>query len=218
MEEAEALVLRIVAGELTAWPLLQRELAPTLTAFARSHLALRKRGLASADDHVAEVVGRTLAALAANEFKNLKRYRQRLLDASTRAERFDAWLYGALDFVIRRYLRELYGRAPKVGDAGAVRPSRRDLNSLAGRLDDESPRALLHTLQVTQKVTVAQIFAFAREHFAAEEVKALELFYRQDRSFEELAAELGLSTASEADRLIRRLNARLRYKFGGEQT
>ncbi|MDB4986876.1 MAG: hypothetical protein JWN04_2054 [Myxococcaceae bacterium] len=216
MDSADTLVQRIVTGELAAWPLLQVQIEPTLSAFARSHAALRKRGLAGSEDHVAEVVVRTLASLAHDDFKNLRSFAARARGGEgQRSNNFDGWLYGALEFVVLQYLRDLYGRAPKVEARKDGTPSRRDLHSLAGRIDDQQtdPRSMLNTLQMTAKITAAQIHAFAAAHFDSEELRAFQLFYGDEHSFEELARALGLATPADADKLIRRLNARLRYHF-----
>ena len=49
--------------------------------------------------------------------------------------------------------------------------------------------------------------------FAREELTAMRLYYAEERSFAEIAAALGLPDARDAERPVRRLNARLRYHF-----
>jgi DNA-directed RNA polymerase specialized sigma24 family protein len=66
---------------------------------------------------------------------------------------------------------------------------------------------------VTTRLTVAEILAFIAENFSADEAKAMHLHYLEGRSYAELASELSLRDAKAAEQLIRRLNARLRYRF-----
>lgn len=219
MNLAEALIQRILAGDRTAWPELQRLTQPTIVNIARSHPGLRKAGLAGLEDDVAQVVVLTFARLSNNNFKNLAKFAARADSAEAPAQSFDSWLYGAVDYAIREHLRARHGRAPRTDD-GKLRLSKRDLHSQAGRLDtsSEAARAAFHTLQITAKLTARQIFEFAAEHFAAEELRALQLYYLEERGFEELATALGLGSAHDAERLIRRLNARLRYAFSAPVT
>ena len=216
MQAIDALVLRIVRGEPEQWPALQSAIQPTIVAIARSHAQLRKRALATLEDELADVVAATLERLARDDFKNLRRFAEQPVVAVAGSRSFDTWLYGAVEFAVRDHLRKRYGRAPKEErEPQRVRPSRRDLQSHAGRLEDvgESDRSLLHTLQMTAKLTAGEIFSFASAHFTAAELRALELYYLEQQTFEELASSLALRDAREADRLIRRLNARLRHRF-----
>lgn len=214
MQTADALVLRIVEGEPELWPALQAQIQPTIVAIARAHAEMRRRGLGALEDDVAEVTAATLERLGRDDFKNLRRFAARPAgDALVRS--FDSWLYGAVDFAVREHLRKRYGRAPRAaGEPARARPSRRDLQSHAGRLDDaQSDGSLLQTLQMTAKITATEVFAFAAEHFAPDEVRALRLHYVDEQTFSELATSLSLASPAEAERMIRRLNARLRYRF-----
>jgi DNA-directed RNA polymerase specialized sigma24 family protein len=216
MQGVDALVLRIVQGEPQLWPALQTAIQPTIVAITRSHAQLRKRALAMLEDELADVVAATLERLARDDFKNLRRFAQQPVVGVAGQRSFETWLYGAVEFAVRDHLRKRYGRAPKDdSDRQQVRPSRRDLQSHAGRLEDlaETDRSLLHTLQMTAKLTASEIFSFASAHFQAEEVRALELYYVEQQTFEELAGSLALRDARAAERLIRRLNARLRHRF-----
>jgi DNA-directed RNA polymerase specialized sigma24 family protein len=120
-----------------------------------------------------------------------------------------------VDFVIREHLRKRFGRAPRLSDPAAPKqPSKRDLQTQAGRLDDEHiERSFMRTLGMTAKLTAAEIFAHVARDFAPKEAEAIHMYYAQDRSFEEIAQELGLASAKDADKLVRKLNARLRYRF-----
>lgn len=216
MADVEALVERTLNGDADAWPELQRAVEPTIVAMARRHRGLRDRGLAVEPDDVAEIATATLERLSRSNFQNLRRYVERAVDDGSRGESFDAWLYGAVDFVIREHLRKRFGRAPKHPSSAAPRfqPSKRDLHSQAGRLQDaELDRSLLHTLGMTAKLTAAQVLEHVCDSFSAAEVLAIRLFYLEDQDYEVIAARLELASAKDAERLIRRLVARLRYRF-----
>jgi RNA polymerase sigma factor (sigma-70 family) len=204
-----------VAGDAAAWTELQGSLQPTVAAIARAHAGLRERGLAGLPDEIAELTAATFERLSKHDFQNLRAW-QAKRQAAAGASAFDGWLYGAVDYAVREHLRRRYGRAPsEASESQGVRPSKRDLQSHAGRLDDpDAPdRAFLQTLSMTARLTAREIFAFAGAHFSPQELEALRLYYQEDQSFEDIARRLGLESAQAADRLIRRLNARLRYQF-----
>lgn len=217
---SDALIRAVVAGDAQSWQELVTVLAPSMESIARSHPAMRKRGLALHGDDIAEVVTTTLERLARDGHRNLSRYlAQRDAPESGRAQSFDSWLYGAVDFVIRDHLRKRYGRAPKPSTPDACeecqpRASRRDLGTNASPLDEERlARSCARALGVTSQLSLAGIFAFVESEFDAAEIQAMRLYYQAERSFAEIASALDLPDARDAERLIRRLNARLRHRF-----
>ncbi|HEX5660045.1 MAG TPA: hypothetical protein VFX59_22770 [Polyangiales bacterium] len=215
MSELE-LVRGTLAGAAGAWQALQGVLQPTIQAIARAHRSMRSKGLASQPDDVAEVVTATLERLARDDFQNLRRFVERSQE-SAQPESFDSWLYGTVDFVVRDHLRKRFGRAPR-GESDRPRPSKRDLQSNAGRLDDgELDRLLLSQLGMTMRLTVAEVFAHIERDFSPDEARALRMYFSQDASFDEIAKALSLADAREAEKVIRRLNARLRYRFAPTQ-
>jgi DNA-directed RNA polymerase specialized sigma24 family protein len=220
MDDLEALVRAVVDGDVAAWQRLIELLVPRIEAIARSHGDLKRRGLAGSADDLAEVRTGTLERLSRQHYKNLARYlAQRAGGAEQQAQSFDSWLYGAVDFTVREHLRQRFGRAPKPSSesTSAPRPSKRDLGTNANRIDDEPlARAIVTTLGMTNKLTVAAIMAFIDQSFAPHEASAMRLYYGEGNSFAELAAALNLPDERSADKLIRRLNGRLRHKFASE--
>lgn len=189
-----------------------------MIAVTRRHRGLRGKGLAALPDDVAEITASTFERLARSDFQNLKRFEAHHgagADDAPWAQRFDDWLYGVVDFVIREHLRKRFGRAPRPSTPDAPKqPSKRDLQTQAGRLDDAAlDRSFLRTVGMTARLTAAEIFAHVARDFAPAEAEAIRLYYAQDRSFEEIATALGLAAPKDAERLIRKLNARLRYRF-----
>lgn len=218
MTDVHSLLLRTVAGDSQAWRALQAALEPEIVSISRGHRALRSKGLASLPDDLAEVRTATLERLAHDDFHNLKRFLEHAARPGEAQASFDAWLYGAVDFVIREHLRQRFGRAPKpAADAARPQPSKRDLQSHAGRLSDEIERGLLRTLGMTARLTLNEIFAHLERDFSPEEICAVRLYYVEDQDFDEIARRVGLDDAKQAEKLIRKLNARLRYRFGDAQ-
>ena len=66
---------------------------------------------------------------------------------------------------------------------------------------------------MTAKLTFAEIFAHIERDFPADEARALRLYYVEDQGYPQIAEALGLPADKDAELLIRRLNARLRYRF-----
>jgi DNA-directed RNA polymerase specialized sigma24 family protein len=217
VDDTEKLVLSTIAGDRTAWHALQLAIEPTIMRMARRHRDLRRKGLADLPDDLADIRTASLERLVHADFSNLRNFleRRERAEAGAAAESFDAWLYGVVDFVIREHLRRRFGRAPKVSahDAPRVQPSKRELSSYAGRIDDGPEPGLLHEIGVTTRLTIAEILAYIDSAFSPREAEALRLHYVDGQSFEGIATQLGFDSAKEAERVIRRLNGRLRYRF-----
>ena len=217
MDGTVKLVQSIIDGDAGAWTALQGAIDPVLVGMVRSHRAMREKGLLAGQDDVADVRAAALRRLSANQFANLRSFMARNPEGP-RAESFHAWLYGLVDYAVRDHVRSRFGRAPKTSNvdvaANSTAPaSTRALQSNAGQLDDEIEQRLVKGVGVTTRLTVGEILAFVARTFSAAEVKAVELHYGEGRDYAEIASELGLQEPLEAKRLLRRLNARLRYRF-----
>ena len=213
-QAVDLLVQAVVAGDAGAWQRLVQLLCPRIEAIASGHDELRSRQLNGNQDDVADIRTASLERLSRRHHHNLVRYLEQRERRGEQAQSFDSWLYGAVDFVIRDHLRKRFGRAPKKREGGSPQPGKRDLNSQARRLDAEPlDRALLDTIGMTTRLTLAEIFAVIDRDFQALESQALQLYYAQERSFAEIAQTLRLASERDAEKLIRRLNARLRYRF-----
>lgn len=209
--ELDELIQRILERDQAAWRTFLTQITPQIEAIARSHAGLRSRGLAARPDDLAEVTTATFTRLARDEHKNLRRYLAQR--AHAKPQSFDSWLYGAVDYTIRDHLRSRYGRAPKV-ITEQPQPSKRDFHTQAELLADEPLAHSLHrSLGLTTKLSMAKILAYIEAHFSDQERLALQLHYAEDKSFDDLAAQLELPDVRAAEKLIRRLNARLRHHF-----
>ena len=227
MDETVNLVRRVLSGDTDAWRELQAMVDPTILRIARRHHSLRRKGLAEKPDDLAEIRTATLESLASAEFSNLRRFIERYQAtdsagvppsaAAKNPQSFDGWLYGLVDFVIREHLRKRFGRASvaaKVSETGMRTPSKRELQSHAGRLDASPEPRIAEAFGVTTRLTLAEILAYIDREFSVDEARAARMYFFEDRGFDEIAAALQLEDARGAERLVRRLNARLRYRFG----
>ncbi|HEX5658854.1 MAG TPA: hypothetical protein VFX59_16785 [Polyangiales bacterium] len=208
--DTDRLIERTVEGELEAWQQLLARVSPQIQQIAGAHAGLRTRGL-NMPEEVAEVMTAVLSRLAKDHHRNLTRYlAQRSL---AKPQSFDSWLYGTVDFAIREHLRAKFGRAP-VEVSGGPRPSKRQLNTQAERVEDDRLHASVgKTLAMTEQLELAKIAEFMNTSFSPEELHAMRLHYASDQGPSEIAAALGLADADAATKLIRRLNARLRHHF-----
>lgn len=216
----DALIRAVVDGDEASAHAFLAVVTPRIETLARAHAELKKRKLAQLEDDVAEVRMAALERIVRDDHKNLARYlAHREAHPERRPVDFESWLFGTVDFSVRDHLRRRYGRAPRHDHSGPkpAAPSRRDAGTLAGRLDEEAlDRSLLRTLGATKRLTAAAILRYMREHFSAEECEAMRLFYYEDQGFAAIASRVGLPDAGAAEKLIRRLNARLRYHFSAE--
>ena len=221
-DSTPSLLAAVVAGDADAWQRLAAAIRPQIEAIARSHSELRQRGMHQSPDDVSELVTASLERLARQDHRNLRQFleqHERNTAQGTKPQSFDSWLYGAVDYTIQDHLRKRYGRKSRANQLtdNVPRPSKRDINSYAGELEEERFDATyLRQLGITVRLTVAQIMDHIRSEFSAPEVDAMHRYYECDQSFEEIAHALNLGGAEEANKLIRRLNARLRHKFGAD--
>jgi DNA-directed RNA polymerase specialized sigma24 family protein len=216
----DTLVRAVVAGDSAAWAALQLEVIRRVDSIVPSHESVRARGLQRLDDDLQELKTATLERLSANDFRNLRRYVALLDDANlNRKQTFESWLYGTVDFAIREHLRRRYGRAPTQpkNEFNTPSPSKRAFHTESLPLEDaEGSDALVHTLGITRGIAAAEIVTYVDDNFADDEVQAFRLHYLEDVAFSEIAQALALGDSHEAEKLLRRLTARLRLHFGEE--
>ena len=215
MKSLDSTIRAAIAGDATAWDELAREVASRAEAIARGHASLRARGLAQRPDDIADIVTACLERLARNEKRNLARYLEQR-EASESPPTFDAWLYRAVDYCIRDHLRHRFGRAPTEAEraSGRALPNKRAVGSAASPIQDEGWHdSLAKQLGVTTRLTLGEVAAYLTQHLSESEARALRLHHAEERSFAEIAGALGLAEPRDAERLIRRVHARLRHHF-----
>lgn len=217
-----------------AWRELVLVLAPHVEGWADGSWLLRRWRLRS-EDSARAILVEVLSRLAANDYANLARYRARSapgeaeladdqLDAIEQVARlregdeppgdagaaypFRAWLLRLLAYAIKDYIRQRLGWAH---DGEGL--SKRDLGSEAARLS-EAPEAASRP-PFTDYVHVRQLLREIEAHaetFPAPMQRALAAWMR-GTGYGEIAVELGLEAARDAEKLVRAAKARLREHF-----
>lgn len=223
MTALDSLVQATISGDANAWRSLQTELCAAVEEMARCHDSLRARQLQGSSDEISEIRVATFERLARDNFRNLRRYQEQRDQRGEHAQSLDSWLYGAVDYTVREHLRRRYGRAPTIGtdpllsDATLPKPSKRAVNTLADRFDaGVHEHVLAHTLGITAKLTAEAILGYIEQAFTPDEARALRMYYLEDQAFDDIATALSLESPQAADKLIRKLNARLRYRFNDD--
>ncbi len=235
--ELTELVQRLVeTGEQTAWRALMVKLAPRIEGWARGSRLLKRCRLAGDDDARAVMVA-VLERLAADDYENLRMFLARTepsppepdlvadlirigkLDAedagaddveADQGTPLRAWILRLVDFTSRDHVRKRLGWGQRDGA-----PSKRDLHSDAGTLDDHPEPAARPPM--TDRLTVSKLVAEISQHidtFPAE-MRTAVIMWLDDADPSEIAARLDLPDAGRAKALIRAGQARLRERFRG---
>ncbi len=201
----------IVAGQLSAWQAFQAELAPRLERWARAHRAFRRRKLSDSTDDARDVMVATLARLSADDFQNLRRFRA-AHPACTQRD-LDVWLYGTFDYALRQHLRVRFGRSSRRAGARHEHegPSKRDLHTLAQRLDYEPVHELASG--ASSRICAREVNAFVAQRFSTREAEVLRSYLADEGCFSALASEYALGDQHDARRYVRKLKERLRAHF-----
>jgi len=222
-----------------SWRSLLVLIAPRIEGWAERSRVLAHWRLCGPDEARAVMVA-TLGRLHADGCENLRRYRDRRahteegadpqLDAVARlagladgdeavsptavepaddAEHtpFRAWLLTLMRFVVNDHVRTRLGWASEAG------VTKRDLGTGADRLSSVPEPAVRPA--ITDWLTARQMLSDIDRATAAfpEPMRAALNLWVEDRSYGEIAAQLRLSGASEAEKLVRAAKARLREKF-----
>jgi DNA-directed RNA polymerase specialized sigma24 family protein len=124
---------------------------------------------------------------------------------------FSRWLARLVRYAAMDHLREYYGRRPAVPSAqnGRLQPSVADVNRPGEEDVDAGHRSYIG---VTKRLTIAEINKFIAEELTRDEASALMMHFA-DHTLDEIAQSLGLASADQADKLVRRLKAKLRHRF-----
>ena len=196
----EALARRAAGGDDAAWRELTFEhLWP---AWASMVKASRFMGpLRSSDDHVHNVRERLVEKLRSG-IKRYPEWQERRADKT-----FEDWIKIVTANVIRRYVEEQLGDAMA---AAAADPSVKQL------LNEFATSPLIDRLSARPPITAAQtarqMLEFAAGRLETPHYRALALWI-EGASFEDIAADLGLGGAREAEGLQRAAVAVLRREF-----
>jgi hypothetical protein len=228
---ADPLVMGVVGGDRAAWFQLTLYIEEWVEEHVPRHWRMRKARLSGSEDDVRDVLLETLERVDRDDFRALRQYLERKLEAvpDVRAgaardgapPSFVGWLAGLVDFSIRDHVRKRYGRAPSnrsdgaSGDPSDALPvlTKRSLHSWAVHpTEPNSGHYGAATGGLSRVLTARSILTYAAETFDAREL-ALFQRYLDQASFDELALEFQLHDPDAARNEVRKLKERLRARF-----
>lgn len=202
-DELERLVTKAATADDAAWQALWAAIENPLSRIIAQPRFLGRLG--QREDDRRNIVVAVMARLRADSFGRLRQY----LDARTQNPRlrFMSWLRVVAKRVGIDYMRA-HPDYVRRHDAGASRPGAWvDAGTLppASQIVGERP-------PVTNRGTAQELLAYAAGVIPDDQRRALEL-WAQSESFDDIARTLGLSSAREAERIVRAVLERLRRKF-----
>jgi len=190
---------RLLAGQEDLWTTLMATIHPLAMRLCRLRLLVHD---SSTDDLCRDVATKTLERLSKNGYAALRRY------AETRSNypslEFSSWLRVVVANLCSDHLRALPGNQ-RVRDSGARRLV---VHKALARSEEMGGH---NTVQ--RKVEIRRVLRWlADPSFPSDQRQALSLWMRGSNA-SEIAAELDLSCAADATRLLRAGRQRLRRHF-----
>ena len=228
------------AKRAAAWRELLVAVSPHVEKWASQSRLLRRWRLTSPDE-AREVLVLSIERLMRGDYTNLRAFLARpdqgperaradadsiaelsqLLDIADEHEQhaddvvgtpLRAWLKRLVDFAIRDHLYARLGRADS--KRAAEGRTKRDAHTDAKPIETGDIGAMRPPMTdaLTLRKIAQQVEAYAEERLSPEQWRAVRM-RRDDASFEEIAAELALSSAEDARKLVRSGIERLRSHF-----
>jgi len=198
------MIPQVVGGDEEAWRALWAALEPRLGGLARKPRFSGR--LSRSEDDVRNIIVEVMDRLRDDDFRRLRRY------LAQRAERpgttFMPWLIVVAKRIAVDYLRAHADYIDKRRDPKTDSPGKwveQGTLPSDSRLDGGRP-------PVTNQGTALAMLRFAYDNLPAEQVAAVELWILQ-KSFAEMAQELGLESPKAAERVLRAALERLRRQF-----
>lgn len=197
----ESLIARWSSGDARAWQRLVEHLWPPLIKIVGASRAMGP--LASNEDEVRNVMTKVFAKLEANEGRALMSYAS--WHAAHADKTFADWIRIVTTNVIRDHVRVVAADAAAYDSPGVSRL----LNEFA-----MAPQlsGLSHRPPITNAQTARELFEFAETRLPPDRHRALVLWVH-GAAAEEIAAELGLDTEEDAQKVVRAAVAVLRREF-----
>lgn len=202
--DLEELVIQAVAGDETAWQTLWRGLEPRLYGLVKQPRILGP--LAQREDDCRGVVVEVMARLHSDGFRRLRLYLTTKRDNP--GITFMPWLIVVAKRVAIDYLRAHPDYIDRRREQDASAPGAL-MNP--GTLPSESQLGGARP-PVTNRGTAQEILRYAAASIPDDQRRALELWI-QNADHAEIAAQLGLARAADAERLVRAALERLRRYF-----
>lgn len=202
-------VPRVVGGDKAAWRELAARLEPLLIQLLR-----RTRTLGplrhNVDDCRAVMIS-VLERLSKDDYRGLRLFRS-WLDAHPGKD-FGDWIRIVTVNLARDHMSSRLGDADR--SDGEAPPNKRMLNTLASLLPGGDDERLGFRPLMTQVQLARELLEYAERALDPAQLRALR-GWMDGASFADLAAELGLASQRDADKLVRAALARLRRRFGDE--
>jgi hypothetical protein len=203
------LVPRVVGGDGAAWKQLVAELEPLLLQLLRRTRALGPMRH-NVDDCRAVMIA-VLERLEKDHYRALTLF-QPWADANPGKD-FGDWIRIVTVNLARDHVSSRLGAAERVEGKAPI--NKRMLNSLASLLPGDDDHRLAFRPLMTDAQLARELLDYAARSLEPAQLHGLRR-WMEGASFEELAAELGLATPRDADRLVRAALARLRRHFGAQ--
>ncbi len=198
---AEALVVRLVGGEVAAWPALATMIHPLLERLARNRRHLGP--LAEAVDHRREVVVATLAKLGRNQWRSLHTFGP--WREANPTKDFGDWLRIVVANVAREHVERTLG-----GRGASAAANQRLVHTLATALGEDDGPGLRPAM--TDAQTAREILEYARAHLDPRQTTALAAWL-EGADADAIAVAVGVADPDLAARMVRAALARLRRAF-----
>jgi hypothetical protein len=202
-------VPRVVGGDGAAWKQLVAELEPLLLKLLRRTRALGPMRH-NVDDCRAVMIA-VLERLEKDRYRALSLF-QPWADANPGKD-FGDWIRIVTVNLARDHVSSRLGVAERADGKAPI--NKRMLNSLASLLPGDDDHRLAFRPLMTDAQLARELLDYAARSLEPAQLHALRR-WMEGASFEELAAELGLATPRDADRLVRAALARLRRHFGAQ--
>jgi hypothetical protein len=205
-----AYVPQVVGGDASAWKEFVVRIEPLLVQLLRRSRTLGPMRQ-SVDDCRAVMIS-VLERLRKDDFRGLRLYLP-WADVNPGKD-FGDWIRIVTVNIARDHVSARLGGASAGASHGEAPLNKRMLNTLASLLPGDDEQQLGFRPAMTNDQTARELLEYAVRALEATQLRALRR-WMDGASFDELAGELGLASAREADKLVRAALARLRRHFGG---
>jgi hypothetical protein len=202
-----AYIPRVVEGDISAWQELVQQLEPLLLQLLRRSRTLGP--LRSSLDDCRAVMISVLERLQKDDYRGLRLFRP-WVDANPGKD-FGDWIRIVTINIARDHVSSRLGDAAR----GTAEPNKRMLNTLASLLPDGDDHRLAFRPSMTHVQLARELLEYAERHLDPAQFLAMRRWI-DGASFDEVAAELGLATPRDADKLVRAALAKLRRHFGDQ--
>ncbi len=202
-------VPRVVGGDGAAWQELAVQLEPLLIKLLR-----RSRTLGplrhNVDDCRAVMIS-VLERLKKDDYRGLRLFAP--WAAANPGKDFGDWIRIVTANIARDHVSSRLGHAERGEDEPPL--NKRMLHTLASLLPGDEDRRLAFRPLMTHEQLARELLEYAERALDPAQFEAMRR-WMDGTSFAELAAELGLATPRDAEKLVRAALARLRRQFGDQ--